>query len=349
MRNFLKAVVLNAIILMLIAMFVTGCSKSNKTSSKTSSTSNSTKNFTVSTESAPNEPAVETAVQPKETATDENDKPIFTEIAVGKDGSIFAICGGGIMAEDPRIWKFNPGGGIAKVWKLQGDKVKSASSIAVGPDGNVYASEDWMSGKVQKFDSSGKHLGTQDVDHASMLAIGGNGSIFVSSEFGDLSMIDPSGWGMQEIKINKSDAHIDHIAADKNGVLYAMGDTGSYSYSSGKYGGNWKVRILKISPEGKVVTDLNTTHKSHPQLTPIDSFTVTGDGHIFAINNFDCSVKEYNLSGKLLGKWGKEGENQGEIYDPTCIATDSKDNIYIGDELGRIQKFTRSGKFVKQY
>lgn len=339
MRNYSKVVTISAIILMLIAVFVTGCSKSLKTSK----VSSSTENYTMTANGGPVEQTAEAASPVK------NDRPVeLTEIAIGKDGSIFAICGDGMM-DDPRIWKFNPGGGIAKVWKLQGDKAKTASSIAVGQDGNVYVSEDWMSGKIQKFDSSGKHLGTQDVDDAAMLAIGKNGSIFVSSQFGDISMINSSGWGNQEIKTDKSDVHIEHIAADKNGALYAMGYTGNFSYSSGKYGGDWKVRLMKISPEGKVVTDLNTTQKTHPQLTPIKSFTVTGDGHIFTISRFEGKIKEYDLSGKLLGKWGKEGENQGEIYDPTCITTDSKDNIYIGDKLGRIQKFTRSGKFVKQY
>ena len=45
--------------------------------------------------------------------------------------------------------------------------------------------------------------------------------------------------------------------------------------------------------------------------------------------------------------WGKDGEKEGEFKKPLGIALDSKDNMYVSDQvLPRVQKFDSNGTFI---
>lgn len=52
------------------------------------------------------------------------------------------------------------------------------------------------------------------------------------------------------------------------------------------------------------------------------------------------------------GEWGTRGVANGQFIQPTGIAVDSKDNIYVNDFLGRsniIQKFSDNGTFISGF
>ena len=52
----------------------------------------------------------------------------------------------------------------------------------------------------------------------------------------------------------------------------------------------------------------------------------------------------------FLYEWGYPGESDGNLRDPSCIASDSNDYIYIVDTgNNRIQKFDSSGRFITKW
>jgi tripartite motif-containing protein 71 len=49
---------------------------------------------------------------------------------------------------------------------------------------------------------------------------------------------------------------------------------------------------------------------------------------------------------RFLGKWGKEGEEEGEMLRPRGLAFDGKDSLYVADTgNNRIQKFSLAGRY----
>ena len=63
------------------------------------------------------------------------------------------------------------------------------------------------------------------------------------------------------------------------------------------------------------------------------------------------SVKDFDLSGKLIGTIGKAtGEVEGSFLFPTYVQVDAKGNLYVADTLNsRVQMFDADGKFVQQF
>ena len=58
---------------------------------------------------------------------------------------------------------------------------------------------------------------------------------------------------------------------------------------------------------------------------------------------------EYDASGKRLRQWGVPGTGNGELHLPHAIALHTDGTVFVADrENGRIQHFTREGKYLNQ-
>ena len=61
-------------------------------------------------------------------------------------------------------------------------------------------------------------------------------------------------------------------------------------------------------------------------------------------------IQKFTSEGRLITKWGKEGNGDGEFDYPRGIAVDSQGNVYVTDgNSHRIQKFTSEGKFITKW
>jgi len=47
--------------------------------------------------------------------------------------------------------------------------------------------------------------------------------------------------------------------------------------------------------------------------------------------------------------WGREGRGPGEFIKPRAVVCNQRGQVYVADSTGRIQQFTTSGKFVRQW
>ncbi|MFN0101499.1 MAG: 6-bladed beta-propeller [Bryobacteraceae bacterium] len=111
-------------------------------------------------------------------------------------------------------------------------------------------------------------------------------------------------------------------------------------------------RIIKYSPQGDKLLDfvVGEQPKSTSQFVGAADIAFTPDGHLFIADGYgNARILEYDAQGKRLRQWGTPGQGPGELNLPHGIAIDAKEIIYVADrENGRIQRFTREGKYLSE-
>jgi hypothetical protein len=112
-------------------------------------------------------------------------------------------------------------------------------------------------------------------------------------------------------------------------------------------------RIIKFSPKGETLLDfvVGEQPKTTSQFNGTADIAFTRDGHLFIADGYGNNrVLEYDAQGKRLHQWGKAGQGPGELNLPHGIAIDDKEVVYVADrENGRIQRFTREGKYLSEF
>jgi sugar lactone lactonase YvrE len=75
---------------------------------------------------------------------------------------------------------------------------------------------------------------------------------------------------------------------------------------------------------------------------------VNSAGKIFIANGPDVEI--FSSSGEFLNSFGGSGLGPGQFGEPSALAIDASDNVYVADaNLGRIQKFTSDGTFISAF
>ena len=73
-------------------------------------------------------------------------------------------------------------------------------------------------------------------------------------------------------------------------------------------------------------------------------------GNGYVADSFNDRVYKFAPSGKLVTRWGRNGQRPGRFDSAEGIATDSRGNVYVADFFNdRVQKFTSSGKFITKW
>ena len=77
------------------------------------------------------------------------------------------------------------------------------------------------------------------------------------------------------------------------------------------------------------------------------------NGNVFVSDSFNHRILKYDISGKVVGKWGSlfgaggplgYGSLPGQFYVPRQIATDRYNNVYVSDSVNhRIQNSPTQG------
>ena len=150
---------------------------------------------------------------------------------------------------------------------------------------------------------------------------------------------------------------IQHIDIQTGTVLKSFGQLGS---GKGKLNGPYDVclddeerivvtevgnhRIQVISKEGESIFtfgDRGPEKLSYPiSCIPYKNMFLVCDG---------CNhcIKAFDQSGTFLYKFGKEGNRDGELYEPHHLLVDSSDNLLVCDpHNNRVQQFSLEGRFT---
>ena len=64
----------------------------------------------------------------------------------------------------------------------------------------------------------------------------------------------------------------------------------------------------------------------------------------------DHFIKMFNLKGKFISKFGKQGNKDGEFNHPCCLSVNKEGLLMVCDAYNhRVQVFELSGKFVTKF
>jgi len=111
-------------------------------------------------------------------------------------------------------------------------------------------------------------------------------------------------------------------------------------------------RIIKYSPQGDKLLDfvVGEQPQTKSQFNGTADIAFSPDGHLFIADGYgNARILEYDAKGTRLRQWGKPGQGPGELNLPHGIAIDAREVIYVADrENGRIQRFSREGKYLSE-
>lgn len=266
-------------------------------------------------------------------------------VAIDDAGNIYVSDSG-----NGRIQKFDPGLHFSAKWGRPGvndGEFTRPGPIAVDKTNNVYVADRGATGneldRIQKFDSHGKFVMAwgkaknarpMDFDNVAGMATDGAGNLYTTEVWGFfVRRCNAQGEFTDCWSTGSKEAGRVHwpygAAMDAAGYLY-LTDSGTD-------------RILKYDPHGNCISHWKDTGLDFPV-----GITITRPGYVY-IQNYGGHIRKYDLQGKFLLQWGKDGDGDGEFHfgNGCWLAADKQGNIYVADkENHRIQKFDADGKFL---
>ena len=111
-------------------------------------------------------------------------------------------------------------------------------------------------------------------------------------------------------------------------------------------------RVLKFTPDGKLLLALGTLGQAGQGNTQFDKPTDVGfgpSGEIYVADGYGNSrIVKFSPRGAFLHSWGRRGKQPGQFHLPHAILVDSHGRVLVGDrENDRIQVFDDSGKLLQ--
>lgn len=120
------------------------------------------------------------------------------------------------------------------------------------------------------------------------------------------------------------------ITVDKNNSVY-VADTGNH-------------RVQIFDELGKFVKKIAIRDQSK-KIKPVDVALSPRMDVLYVTGNTNHKVMLYNVNGKQLGMWGKEGNNPSEFRYPATLTVGQDGAVYVVDVLNsRVQIFEPDGK-----
>jgi sugar lactone lactonase YvrE len=265
-------------------------------------------------------------------------------IAMDSVGSLYVADTG-----NNRIQKFDGSGNFVKILASSGygdGQVDRPASIAVDKDGYIYIA-DTGNNRIQKLDSDGNFVmeiwGVFDIpstylDSPLSVAVHTDGSLFIA-DTGNNRILKFDGnnnfvktWGSvgsANGQFNKPSS----IAVDKNGSVY-VADTENN-------------RIQKFDLDGNLVTTWGSFGEGNGQFVYPKGVAIGRDGVVLVSDTIKphsewvvtgCRIQQFDSDGNFLESRGSMGDGEGAFNNPTGIAVNDDNVIYIADtDNDRIQ------------
>ena len=83
----------------------------------------------------------------------------------------------------------------------------------------------------------------------------------------------------------------------------------------------------------------------------VDPIYCIQHGQYFMVSDYgDHSIKMFNLDGRFISKFGKQGNKDGEFNEPRYLSVNKEGLLMVCDSYNhRVQVFELSGKFVTKF
>lgn len=113
--------------------------------------------------------------------------------------------------------------------------------------------------------------------------------------------------------------------------------------------GQQTARVNVYDPEGMKILQFGSCHEGNDYLKSPNFVAVDQHDRILVSDWANHCVKVFDIhSGKLVDRFGKRGQHDGELFYPNGIAVDQQDRIFIADNGNhRICMFSAQGKFLQ--
>ena len=112
-------------------------------------------------------------------------------------------------------------------------------------------------------------------------------------------------------------------------------------------------QVYKFSPEGTQLLhiDVGEMPEKESRFRGTSDIAFAPDGNVLIADGYgNARILEYTGDGRRVREFGKAGTGPGELDLPHAVVIDQRNIIYVGDrENGRIQRFTREGKYMDQW
>lgn len=264
-------------------------------------------------------------------------------IAVGPDSSIYVLDTG-----NNRVEKLDAQGKFLLAWGKKGQAPGEFSEpwgIAVDDKGNVYVADTWNH-RIQKFDQNGQFLATWGKYGNTADPKAAPGDFFGPRSI----LIDSRGFAYVadtgNHRLQKFDGAGNFVAAvggrgtapgqfnepvglalDKNGSIL-VADT-------------WNRRIQRFDVDLKPVQQWPITSGWNSNMPNNKPYVATDiQGNIFATDPENHRVLQFDSKGTIVAVWGKYGNDQSSLQNPTGLAVDSAGRVLVADSLNdRVMRF----------
>ena len=114
-------------------------------------------------------------------------------------------------------------------------------------------------------------------------------------------------------------------------------------------------RVQKLSPLGQPIAQWGSHGSGPGQFNmPYDlALDASGNIYISEPNPFgpgNDRIQKFSPTGAPLAMWGTTGNSPGQFYQPTGLAVDSKNNVFVVDSgNNRVEELSSTGRFVAQW
>lgn len=214
--------------------------------------------------------------------------------------------------------------------------------IAVDPAGNILIA-DFNSGRVQKFDPTGKFLHMWTIDasrnqsqHISDLAVDYNDKLYVTRS-GDILVFDDNNQEpAARILGYFPDTRYNALAIDPTNHLYALVNAASGD------------DLVKLNQSGEVIfRSKDIIYSVDPNTPPQnDVIAVDGLGNTYFVSVFEPQIFRYNSAGNYADRLGSPGKEPEQLDHPTRVVVDGSGNLYILDSRA-IKILDKNGSFLQ--
>jgi sugar lactone lactonase YvrE len=123
------------------------------------------------------------------------------------------------------------------------------------------------------------------------------------------------------------------VATDRTGNVYVAAVRG---------------RVRVYSPAGQLIHVWVVPEASSAAVPR--AITVDTHGDVFVVDGAASHVWKVAPDGRVLSRWGQDGDRPGQFTVPAGVAVDSRDHVYIADAgNARIQEFSGTGHFLQAF